>query len=121
MEENVYSFEDYKNDVKRKERIDYIKSLPSKGVEWAKEHYVGLTIGLPIVVNGVCKLVRVVNNVHDKSEDDRHRDKMYYDPSAHVWYELRRKLTNSEKIEIAQRIKDGEKRVDILSDMNVIK
>ena len=117
MEEKIYSFNDYKNDLRRKERIDWLKTLPGKGLDWAEKHAVGLTVGVGLAI----KLATTVSKLHSQNEDSFQRNKMYYDPSAHVWYELRHKLTNSEKIEIAQRIKNGENRVDILEDMKIIK
>lgn len=72
------------------------------------------------IATGTVKFIRTVRG----SAADRHEDRMgkcYYDPSSGFHWDLRRKLTNEERIEISRRKREGEFTEDILKSMRVLK
>lgn len=68
------------------------------------------------VVNGVVR----VENAKTKKIESSNGNTTFYDDRNHVNYELRRPLTNSQKIEITIRKNNGEEVYQILEDMNLI-
>ena len=53
--------------------------------------------------------------------EEQLKTKMIYDPSRGFYYELKKKLSNAQRIEIARRRNQGEDLARILLDMNVLK
>ena len=72
-------------------------------------------------IPGIAWLVRRIFKSGDQRREDYHRNRQQYDRSADVWYDLKRPMTNTEKIEFAQRRRKGESVLDILKDMKLIK
>lgn len=54
-------------------------------------------------------------------EDNYYKDTHVYDPSLGHYWELRRKLSNNQWLEVESRIKNGEKYGEVLSSMGVLK
>ena len=109
---NVYdSLVDVKNDNegKVKTAIDYIVNNPDKVI---------LGIGT------VASLLRASQSLvvsHRNYAARKYAERSYYDSHSHTKWMLRRQLTNYEKKSLNQRISDGEKAVDILEEMGVLK
>lgn len=108
---------------KCKEVTDSIKEGTVKAVNWTKENWKGIiaagAVAIPVATSAV-KLVKTLKG----SAADRHEDRMhncYYDPSTGLHWDLKRMLTNSERIELMARKRDGEYTEDILKDMRLLK
>lgn len=74
-----------------------------------------------LVVPGIAWLVRRFFKSRDQRREDYHRNCQQYDRSCDIWYDLKRPMTNNEKIEFAQRRKRGEDVLSILKDMKLVK
>lgn len=83
-----------------------------------KEMIIFLT---PIIVKGTTSVVKVVGkSINNKKAEDL-KTLFCYDRSLGHYWELKRKLTNKEWVEIDSRKRNGERLADILSEMNVLK
>jgi hypothetical protein len=81
--------------------------------------YVGLAIGGAILaaIGGIIKIVKPsAAELHEKR-----MAKTWYDPSTGFHWELKRDLTNHDRIEIMERRRAGEKVEDILRGMKIMK
>ena len=114
MENEVNWFEKktlkQKVEIKAKEAADWIKNN--------KEMAVPAAIVGAGAIKAICKAVR---KRIDYKETENLVDKRVYDRSLGHYWELRRKLTNREWVEINERKKDGDSLGDILKEMNLLK
>ena len=119
--EMIITMEDFKKKVNAKNRLDALKAIPGKTLTWVDEHWDKLCVGVPIAIASAYKVSNLINTNLKNRREYIDKNLMYYDPSTHVWYELRRKMTNAEKVLLAERIKNGEKRIDVLQSLKVLK
>lgn len=101
------------------EAWDTLKLKTGEAYRWCvghKEELIGLIpLGLGLI--GLAKQLKPT-----KQETERERiDKTYYDPHTGLHWQLRRKLTNDERAELARRQRLGEYTEDILERMRVLK
>ena len=101
------------------ETLDTIKLKTGEAYRWCvghKEEVLGLIpLGLGLI--GLAKQFKPT-----KQETERERiDTTYYDPHTGLHWQLRRKLTNDERAELARRQRLGEYTEDILERMRVLK
>lgn len=100
-----------------------LKNKAGEAGRWIMDHAETILKLTPVVLaiaTGTVKFIRTVRG----SAADRHEDRMgkcYYDPSSGFHWELKRKLTNDERVEISRRKRDGEFTEDILKSMRVLK
>lgn len=101
------------------ETLDTLKLKTGEAYTWCvghKEELIGLIpLGLGLI--GLAKQLKPT-----KQETERERiDTTYYDPHTGLHWQLRRKLTNDERAELARRQRLGEYTEDILERMRVLK
>lgn len=90
---------------------------------FVKEHPVIAFMMLSTAVKGGCEITNTISrakNAQTKAIDCNARDEKHYDRKNRIWYDLRRPMTNSEKLEFSRRRSEGETDGEILSDMNLI-
>ena len=81
-----------------------------------------LAVGSVVVVGGKKAIDTIKNLKPTQAELDRRwQDLHVYDHSLGCHYDLKRKMTNNEKLELARRKERGEKTGDILRDMKLLK
>lgn len=122
------NFEDIKPELKKqkikakiREAANKVKETTKKAVGWCKEHpeIAGLiAVGLGKVGHDIYRDVR--SDMRERREINS-RERRTYDPQTGDWYDLKRSLSNREKEEIRHRLDDGERKVDILRDMRVLR
>lgn len=98
--------------VKTKEACDFVKD------NW--QTILAVSAAAIPVATGAVKLVKSLKG----SAAERHEDRMkncYYDPSTGLHWDLKRDLTNSERIELMSRKRNGEYTERILQDMRLLK
>ena len=100
-----------------------ISEKASEAINWTKDNWqavlAGAAVAIPLATSAV-KLVRSLKG----SAADKHEERMkncYYDPSTGLHWDLKRMLSNSERIELMKRKRDGEYTEDILMDMKLLK
>lgn len=111
MEENQSvkeKFEEKKNGF-----ITRVKEKANNAANWAMDH----PVQTAVISSILAKLVRTGYS----SYKTRQRDVRTYDPTIGSYYDLKRPLTNKEKLELSERHKSGESIGDILAGMRVLK
>ena len=71
-------------------------------------------------IGAICQLVKTLTPTAQEKHDKR-VDRQYYDPSTGIHWELRRKATNNDRIELVRRKRNGENTEDILKDLKLIR
>ena len=90
---------------------------------FVKEHPVIAFMMLSTAVKGGCEITNTISrakNAQTKAIDCSARDEKHYDRKNRIWYDLKRPMTKSEKLEFSRRRADGEMDGEILDDMNLI-
>lgn len=90
---------------------------------FVKEHPVIAFMMLSTAVKGGCEITNTISrakNANTKAIDCSVRDEKHYDRKNRIWYDLKRPMTKSEKLEFSRRRADGEMDGEILDDMNLI-
>lgn len=96
------------------------KETAKKAATWAVDHKDEVT-ALVITAVTVCAGIK---KVAGKTAIEVERERIshtYYDPSTGLHWQLRRPMTNRERIELSQRKRDGELIEDILDDMRILR
>lgn len=93
-------------------------------VQWCEKHpelaIAMIPVGVTIFRN-VGNTARSIDRKIDMKREQDFKDRHVWDYSQGMWHELRRPMTQREKIEYDQRILGGESRVSILTSMGLLK
>lgn len=101
------------------EALDTAKVKASEAYKWCVSHKEELLGLLPLALGAIGVIKKMKPSVQ---ETERERiDTTYYDPHTGLHWQLRRKLTNSERAELARRQRLGEYTEEILTGMRVLK
>lgn len=92
-------------------------------VTWARENPESAVTVLAIAGGAIGLATKIVKFIRPSAAEmhERRMDKTYYDPSTGMHWDLKRNLTNKDRIEIMDRKRGGEFTEDILRDMRVLK
>jgi hypothetical protein len=87
---------------------------------WAenKEAIVTLT---PVVVGGITVLVRVISRKNTLTQEKNLKELYVWDPKLGMYYQLRKKMTNEQRLELDRRKEAGESIGNILFSMKLLK
>lgn len=124
MGEKVYNIDDYKKEMKKRERKEKAKRAINDGLNWIDSHRELVSLAVPVIVVSVKGGTKIVNGIsrnvklHQEKVDKEMR---IYDRSLGKHIYLKRPLKNAELRKILERKEDGEKLTNILMDMNLIK
>ena len=97
-----------------------VKEKATKAIDFVVENRGAIVVAIPFVLAGFSEFNKAANR-HERAREERRRDSRVYDPSLGDWWELKKPLTNNERLEMETRIENGEKRGDILRDMGKLK
>jgi len=98
-----------------------IKDWGHKAFNWCYENRETLAVVIPLGVAGVTATSKLVNKSINHHQIAVLKDKRCYDRSLGHYWELNRKLSNSEWLAVENRVKNGEQMGSVLSSMNVLK
>lgn len=112
---------DITNDIKRAEAKKKWKQRFGKAKDWARENKQLLIVAVPAVVGTVGTGIKVLGKHHNLALEARNKDLRCYDTSLGHYWELRRKLTNKDWVQINRRRANGESLGDILEELKVLK
>ena len=107
-----------KTKEKLKEAVPKIKKGAGECWTWLKDNREELVKFTPFVL-GAIGLVKSVKPTATQTERQR-IDHTYYDPRTGLHWQLRRPLTNTERMELERRRRLGEDAGSILADMRVL-
>lgn len=108
---------------KLNETKEKVSEKASEAINWTKNNWQAVLAGAAVAIPLATSAVKLVKSLKG-SAADRHEDRMkncYYDPSTGLHWDLKRMLSNSERIELMKRKRDGEYTEDILMDMKLLK
>ena len=98
-----------------------VKTKAAQIWETCKENKeVVIAVGSVVIPAGI-EIVKMSVKSIDKKTEDTHRRKEMWDPVEGHWWKLKRELTSREYLEVEHRVKNGEKRGEVLYDMGVLK
>lgn len=102
--------------AKKTEAANKVKDKGNAVLNWMVDNPVKAGI---VVTFGTKLLSSIFRNYKDR-KNAYNRSTREYDPSLGLYYDLRRPLTNKEKLELSRRHNNGEAIGDILDDFKVI-
>lgn len=115
-------------DIKKAKKKRERKAKIERSKEWWREN--GITVA-KIVIGGVAcitpitiKIIGSVNDVRTKrrlEQVERNKDFKIYDRSLGCYLNLKRKLNRNEIVTMNKRKQNGERIVDILDDLKILK
>lgn len=91
------------------------KNFVSENKEWV------LAVGVPLVVGAIGGAIKNARRDATIKETQRLKDNYIWDPKHGMYFETRRKMTTSERLEYAKRRDDGEGVETILRSMRILK
>ena len=110
--------EELKNKINEKKDtfIDAAKEKGNALLEWCIDN----PLKAGIIFSILTKVGKTAVSEHKYRRDERKRHTREYDPSLGLYYDLKRPLTNREKLELSRRHQNGESIGDILNSFNVL-
>lgn len=119
-----YSWKDCEREMKKEEFKKKAKETADKICTSAKEIWnnnkEAIVVLTPIIFSGISMMNKSARRREEKKEEER-RERRVYDPSMGDWWDLKKPLTNNERLELERRVADGELRGDVLRDMGKLK
>jgi hypothetical protein len=118
---NVVNFKEFKNQAKAETFKRKVKSKVTALGKWYwdnKEYTIPATVAIAgFATKGLGKIGKELAAQREMN----HRDLKSWDPRLGEWLDLKRKLTNSEKVMLDNRMAKGERKIDVLADLGVLK
>lgn len=112
---------DITEDLKKAERKAKWKKRLNSAKTWVYENRQTLMIAVPAVATAIGGVIKVAGRRANIVAEERNKDRRCYDARLGHYWQLRRKLSNSEWLTIDQRMARGERLSDILDDLGVLK
>lgn len=112
---------DITKEFKRAQRKAWFKEKIQSTKQWCSDNKEILVIAVPGAIGLVTTAVKAVGKSINTQKEERVKNEYCYDRSLGHYWELRRKLTNQEWVEIDKRKKNGERLADILDSLKVLK
>lgn len=110
--------------IEREEKIDAIRQKVKDKTDKFKNFVVrnrAIIIGsAPFAIAILSELNKAANR-RERIREDRRKDSRIYDPMIGDYWELRKPLSNNERLMYQERVRRGESRGSILEDMNLLK
>lgn len=104
-----------------KEKVHRVSHNAKEEVkDFYQNHKVGIYVGGTLLLS-VAGMAVDITKTAMKRRDIKMQDLRIYDRSLDIWWDLRKKLTTDQRLEINDRMKAGEKLGDILRSMDCLK
>lgn len=110
-----------KDESKKEKAKAWLKNKKAEAECWWRENKEVVMVVAPPLIGIATLGIRSLAKHHNLKMTEELKTKYVYDPSRGFYYELKKKLTNSQRVEIARRRNCGEDLAQILMDMNVLK
>jgi hypothetical protein len=112
---------DITDECKKAERRQKWEDRLAKAKNWWDENKNAVIVGAPIVGGFAIKGLQILGRYHNLRLEQRNKDRRCYDTSLGHYWELKRKLNNSDWVKINNRRRRGESLGEILNDLGVLK
>ena len=116
------AFEKQKKEAAKRERKARRQKLKAEVVQFIENNMTEIaSVGTLVVIGTGRAIAKAAKRQARAREELKVKDLRVYDTSLGHYWELRRKLTSREWLEIEMRRQNGERLATILSEMNVLK
>lgn len=122
-----FTWQECERDAKRKEFTDKVKEKVSVAKEkiksgakiaWDNRADI-MAVGTVLIAAG--SMMNKSAKRRDEKKETAIRERRVYDPSMGDWWDLKKPLTNNERLEMEARVANGELRGEVLRDMGKLK
>ena len=112
----------HKKEAARRERKQKWENIKKETARFVANNLPEVSSALALVAIGTGRAIVKSAKRHSKVQEElKTKDLGVYDTSLGHYWELRRKLSNREWVEIESRRMNGERLANILSEMNVLR
>lgn len=108
-------------DFKKAKRKAWVREKYQKAKSFVVGNKEILIAAIPVAGALAGKMIKSISKHSSLKKEEHLKNEYCYDRSLGHYWELKRKLSNSEWIEIDKRKKKGERLANILDDMKVLK
>lgn len=112
---------DITDQIKKAEKREKINAKLAKAKDWWDDNKGAVLVAAPVVGGIALKGMQIFGKHHNLKLEQRNKDRRCYDTSLGHYWELKRKLTNRDWVEINRRRRNGESLGDILDNLGVLK
>ena len=112
---------DLGKELRKEEHRKKIEAAKKKVTDWWDKNKVYVAVATPIAGKIAVETIKVIKQHHASKIELRNKDLRLYDTSLGHYWELRRKLNNSDWVTINRRREMGESLGNILDEMRVLK
>lgn len=98
-----------------------LKDHFNDGIKWCSDNKEVLIVAVPLIIAGVTAVTKLGGKALGVYRERVLQNKSIYDHSFGTYWQLRRALTNNDRLIIDRRRAAGEKLGDILKDMRLLK
>lgn len=98
-----------------------IKDRLNNAIKWCSDNKEVLIIVVPVAIAGITAVAKLGGKLIGTYNEKVLQNKSIYDHSFGTYWQLRRALTNNDRLIIDRRRAAGEKLGDILKDMRLLK
>lgn len=112
---------DLGKELRKEERRKKFEAFKKKVSDWWDRNKVYVAVAAPVAGKVAIETVKLAKRHHVARIELRNKDLRLYDTSLGHYWELRRKLNNSDWVTINRRRNLGESLGDILEEMRVLK
>lgn len=122
MDENnkTVDIDNFKREAKIRKLKAKLEEIKNKAADFVTEHPTESLALATTLIGSAVGLARRADRKKDLREQQRLREEYIYDRSLGSYWKTRRKLSNSEKLEIERRRRAGESLGEILRDMRLL-
>ena len=126
MMEDKKNFDDLKGNVSRTAG-KFVKAASEKissGIEWAVENpekAIAIASGAVALTAGLLRASQSLAVNHRLKMEYRRKDLRFYDPHTRIHWDLKRKLTNNDRVRILDATSKGRRIDEVLREMNLLK
>lgn len=112
---------DLGKELRKEERRKKFEDFKRKAKDFWDDNKVYIAVAAPVAGKVILETVKLVRRHHAGRIELRNKDLRLYDTSLGHYWELKRKLNNSDWVTINRRRNLGESLGDILEEMRVLK
>lgn len=106
--------------VRNAERKAWLKNKVNNFWDWCSNNQESIMFFTPVVIGAFTTVTTVVGKNLKRRREEKEKN-LFYDRSLGRYWTLKRKLNNSELLEIDKRKSNGERLANILENLKVLK
>ena len=118
--EKIIDIDDFKKEEKKRKVKEWCEDKKAKIGCFLASHKQEILYIAPAAFLGGTSLVKTGVSAYRTHSENKHRNLETYDPRLGDYYKLKHKMSNSQKLELDRRMRNGESKGDILRSMRLI-